>query len=151
MEIGAADMLNLKSSLKHQNRIREGRGRTDSSIMPHDVLESGNKVSVIDPIEEIDHGLRGDAEGDYKSPSKKFNENEEDSNGTPLRISSNLPTQCHILGSAPIEGDIVMKKQHSLIRKRGYSDIDQNNFQALELNASASLNKEFDRKIKEFQ
>lgn len=44
-----------------------------------------------------------------------------------------------------------MKKQPSLIRKRGYSDVDQNNFRALELNAEASLHKELDRKIKELR
>lgn len=41
-----------------------------------------------------------------------------------------------------------MKQRSSLVRKRGYSDIDQNNFQAFQLNAAASLNKEFDKKFK---
>lgn len=161
MEIDTADMLNLKSSLKQQDRIRAGRGRTDSAVLLHDGLESSNIAPVIDPIQEVDHGHKGDDEGDHMSPIMKFNETEEYDREAPLRLAAVVPPECHVLGGedAPLGGQtsstvsktLNMRKQASLIRKRGYSDVDQNNLQALKLNTEASLHKELDRKIKELR
>lgn len=68
------------------------------------------------------------------SPIMKFNGTEEDDNDAPLRIAAAPLIQCHMLGGedAPQEGQksglanqtLNMKKQPSLIRKRGYSDVD---------------------------
>ena len=161
MEIDTADMLNLKSSLKQQDRIRAGRGRTDSAVLLHDGLESSNIAPVIDPIQEVDHGHKGDDDGEYMSPIMKFNEAEEYDREAPLRLAAVVPPECHVLGGAdaPLGGQtsntvsktLNMRKQASLIRKRGYSDVDQNNLQALKLNTEASLHKELDRKIKELR
>jgi len=161
MEIDTADMLNLKSSLKQQDRIRAGRGRTDSAVLLHDGLESSNIAPVIDPIQEVDHGHKGDDEGDHMSPIMKFNETEEYDREAPLRLAAVVPPECHVLGGedAPLGGQtsstvsktLNVRKQASLIRKRGYSDVDQNNLQALKLNTEASLHKELDRKIKELR
>lgn len=161
MEIDTADMLNLKSSLKQQDRIRAGRGRTDSAVLLHDGLESSNIAPVIDPIQEVDHGHKGDDEGDHMSPIMKFNETEEYDREAPLRLAAVVPPECHVLGGedAPLGGQMSStvsktlntRKQASLIRKRGYSDVDQNNLQALKLNTEASLHKELDRKIKELR
>lgn len=161
MEIDTADMLNLKSSLKQQDRIRAGRGRTDSAVLAHDGLESSNIAPVIDPIQEVDHGHKGDDDGDHMSPIMKFDETEEYDREAPLRLAAVVPPECHVLGGedAPLGGQMSstvsktlnMRKQASLIRKRGYSDVDQNNLQALRLNTEASLHKELDRKIKELR
>ena len=106
MEIDTADMLNLKSSLKQQGRIRAGRGRTDSAVLWHDGLESASALAVIDPIREVDHGHKGDDEGDHMSPIMKFKEAEEDDTEASLRIAAAPLTQCHVLGGegAPQEG-----------------------------------------------
>lgn len=133
----------------------------------HDGLESSNIAPVIDPIQEVDHGHKGDDDGDHMSPIMKFNETEEYDREAPLRLHSHMsvnavvPPECHVLGGedAPLGGQtssavsktLNMRKQASLIRKRGYSDVDQNNLQALKLNTEASLHKELDRKIKELR
>lgn len=161
MDLDTADMLNLKSSLKQQDRIRAGRGRTDSAVLLHDGLGSSNIAPVIDPIQEVDHGHKGDDDGDHMPPILKFNEAEEYEREAPLRIAAVEPTQCHVLGgegappggqtSSLVSKTLTMRQQSSLIRKRGYSDVDQNNLQALKLNTEASLHKELDRKIKELR
>lgn len=127
----------------------------------HDGLESSNIAPVIDPIQEVDHGHKGDDDGDHISPIMKFNETEEYDREAPLRLAAVVPPECHVLGGedAPLGGQtssavsktLNMRKQASLIRKRGYSDVDQNNLQALKLNTEASLHKELDRKIKELR
>jgi len=97
----------------------------------------------------------------------KFNETEEYDREAPLRLHSHMsvnavvPPECHVLGGedAPLGGQtssavsktLNMRKQASLIRKRGYSDVDQNNLQALKLNTEASLHKDLDRNIKELR
>jgi hypothetical protein len=130
-------------------------------VLLHDGLGSSNIAPVIDPIQEVDHGHKGDDDGDHTSPIMKFNETEEYDREAPLRLAAVVPPECHVLGGAdvPLGGQtssavsktLNVRKQASLIRKRGYSDIDQNNLQALKLNTEASLHKELDRKIKELR
>lgn len=158
METDTLDMLNLKSSQKQQGIHGEvRRGRTDSSLqLP--AFGSAKLAEAIDPIVEVEHGRRGYDDTDHHSPISKFEDIQEKGKRQPLRMvpvpfKQDGPPATAAASKAAQEPCLrnellVMKQRSSLVRKRGYSDIDQNNFQAFQLNTAASLNKEFDKKFK---
>lgn len=156
MEVDTLDMLNLKSSLKEQERLSEARrGRTDSSIAPASLELHGGfgagQAAAADPIKEVEPSYLPSAREreDRLSPIPKFKDTEERGNEASLRLVP-VPTgedcapsegKASVLAqnSSPRNQSLSIRKRTSLVRKRGYSDIDQNNYQAFRLNTEAAL------------
>lgn len=86
MDMDTSGMLNLKSSLKQQDKGREvRRGRTDSSLyLPE--FGSAKLAAAIDPILEVEHGRKGYNDTDHHSPISKFEDIQEKDGRHPLRI-----------------------------------------------------------------